>query len=89
MVKLPGYSPDLNPIERLWDRMREEVTRGLCHGSVTQLIAAYDDTRVSALCAEPGIARQTLYRHVDAEGNLRPDDQKLLNSGKQATTKNT
>ena len=40
LVYLPGYSPDLNPIERLWDRMREEVTRGVCHGSVPELIAA-------------------------------------------------
>jgi transposase len=40
VVNLPGYSPDLNPIERLWDWMREEVTRGACHGSVAQLIAA-------------------------------------------------
>ena len=40
LVYLPGYSPDLNPIERLWDWMREEVTRGFCHPSVPELIAA-------------------------------------------------
>src|SRR5262249_18296971 len=40
IVNLPGYSPDLNPIERLWDWMREEVTRGFCHQSVPDLIAA-------------------------------------------------
>ena len=40
VVNLPGYSPDLNPIERLWDWMREEVTRGFCHGSVADLIEA-------------------------------------------------
>jgi transposase len=40
LVFLPGYSPDLNPIERLWDWMREEVTRGCCHRSVAELIAA-------------------------------------------------
>ncbi len=40
IVRLPGYSPDLNPIERLWDWMREEVTRGFCHGSVPELIDA-------------------------------------------------
>ena len=40
VVNLTGYSPDLNPIERLWDWMREDVTRGFCHGSVAQLIAA-------------------------------------------------
>jgi hypothetical protein len=37
LVYLPGYSPDLNPIERLWNWMREEVTRGYCHGSLDEL----------------------------------------------------
>ena len=40
LVFLPGYSPDLNPIERLWGWMRQEVTRGHCHGSVAELTAA-------------------------------------------------
>jgi hypothetical protein len=40
VVNLPGYSPDLNPVERLWDWMREEATRGHCHASVGELIAA-------------------------------------------------
>jgi transposase len=40
VVNLPGYSPDLNPIERLWDGMRTEVTRGFCHGSVAELFRA-------------------------------------------------
>ena len=37
LVALPGYSPDLNPIERLWDWMRDEVTRGHCHSSLKSL----------------------------------------------------
>ena len=40
LIYLPGYSPDLNPIERLWDWMRQEVTRGFCHASVAELTAA-------------------------------------------------
>jgi hypothetical protein len=40
LVFLPGYSPDLNPIERLWDWMREEVTRGHCHASLAALRGA-------------------------------------------------
>jgi DNA invertase Pin-like site-specific DNA recombinase len=31
------------------------------------------ETRVSALCRELGITRQTLYRHVSPDGQLRPD----------------
>ena len=36
------------------------------------------ETNIGALCTELGIARQTLYRHVDPKGELRPDGQKLL-----------
>lgn len=43
------------------------------------------DTKVGVLCSELGITRQTLYRHVDPKGNLRPDGQKLLNGQKPAT----
>jgi DNA invertase Pin-like site-specific DNA recombinase len=45
------------------------------------------ETRIGELCAELGITRQTLYRHVDPKGNLRPDGQKLLSSGKPAAAK--
>jgi hypothetical protein len=36
------------------------------------------ETGVAELCAELGITRQTLYRHVDPQGRLRPDGEKLL-----------
>ena len=36
------------------------------------------DTKISELCAELGITRQTLYRHVSPTGELRPDGLKLL-----------
>jgi transposase-like protein len=35
-------------------------------------------TRVSDLCQELGITRQTLYRHVSPTGELRADGAKLL-----------
>ncbi|HZT44026.1 MAG TPA: recombinase family protein [Chthonomonadaceae bacterium] len=37
-------------------------------------------TNVGDLCKEPGITRQTLYRHVAPDGTLREDGQKLINS---------
>jgi hypothetical protein len=40
------------------------------------------DTRVSALCAELGITRQTLYRHVSPTRELRPDGHRLLNTAR-------
>jgi hypothetical protein len=36
------------------------------------------DTKVSDLCTELGITRQTLYRHVSPTGELRPDGKKLM-----------
>ncbi len=35
-------------------------------------------TKVGELCAELEVTRQTLYRHVDPTGALRPDGEKLL-----------
>ncbi len=36
------------------------------------------ETSVADLCAELGVTRQTLYRHVDPNGTLRADGKKLL-----------
>jgi hypothetical protein len=36
------------------------------------------DTKVSDLCTELGVTRQTLYRFVGPKGELRPDGAKLL-----------
>uniref|UniRef100_UPI003982F011 recombinase family protein n=1 Tax=Gaiella sp. TaxID=2663207 RepID=UPI003982F011 len=36
------------------------------------------DTKISELCTELGVTRQTLYRHVSPTGELRPDGRKLL-----------
>jgi hypothetical protein len=42
-------------------------------------------TNVGEPCAELGISRQTLYRHVDPKGALRPDGEKLLVRKRQPT----
>ena len=33
LVNLPGYSPDFNADEAIWDWAREEVTANLCLGT--------------------------------------------------------
>lgn len=40
VIPLPTYSPDLNPIERLWAWLREEVTRGHCYPDMRALFDA-------------------------------------------------
>lgn len=40
LIQLPGYSPDLNPIEGLWKWMREEVTQHVCHKTLEALFIA-------------------------------------------------
>jgi transposase len=40
VIPLPGYSPDLNPIEGLWKWMREEVTYAYCQPSLDELFKA-------------------------------------------------
>lgn len=37
------------------------------------------ETKVSDLCDELGVTRQTLYRHVSPKGELRADGRKLIN----------
>lgn len=36
------------------------------------------ETKVAELCEELGVTRQTLYRHVSPNGELRPDGEKLI-----------
>jgi transposase len=37
LVPLPGYSPDLMPVEALWRWLREDVTYHHCHASTEDL----------------------------------------------------
>jgi hypothetical protein len=45
-------------------------------------------TKVSTLCQELGITRQTLYRHISPDGQLRADGIKLLNRDNFGERKN-
>lgn len=55
---------------------------------LAQAAMGQPETKIGELCRELGVSRQTLYRHVDPKGNLRPDGQKLL-SRKQAAREET
>jgi DNA invertase Pin-like site-specific DNA recombinase len=45
---------------------------------LAQAAMGQPETRVGELCAELGVSRQTLYRHVGPDGTLRPDGKKVL-----------
>ncbi len=72
---LPGYSPDLNPIEGLWKGMREEVTRGYCQGSMRELFEACK-AFVERIHQNP-IA---LVDRLRPQFELDPEKEKLLSS---------
>ncbi len=47
---------------------------------LAQAAMGQKETKVGELCAELGVSRQTLYRHVDPKGALRLDGEKLVGS---------
>ncbi len=66
LVPLPGYSPDLNPIERLWDWMREEVTRSHRHASLAELRKACQDF-IATINAQPATIIDRLWPKFDLD----------------------
>ena len=59
---------------------------------LAQAVIGKAGTKVAELCAESGITYQTLYRHVDPTGALRPEGEKFFNqlrSKAPATVKST
>ncbi len=52
---------------------------------LTQAAMGQPGTKVGELCAELGVTRQTLYRHVTPQGELRPDGLSVLS--RQKTSK--
>ncbi len=72
LVPLPGYSPDLMPVEALWRWLREDVTYHHCHTSADDLarrVAAFE-TRIN----------QESYALADrlwVKDHLNPDEEKL------------
>ena len=73
VIQLPGYSPDLNPIEGLWKWMREEVTQHFCHPSLHDLFTdclAF----IERINRDPNAIVSRLWPKFD----LDPDYEKLL-----------
>jgi len=68
LVPLPGYSPDLMPVEALWRWLREDVTDHHCHAVAEDLIrrAATFEARLNR---DPVVVADRLWvkDHLDAD----------------------
>jgi transposase len=72
LVPLPGYSPDLMPVEALWRWLREEVTDHHCHASTEDLIRRVATFEVR-LNRDPYVIADRLW----VKDRLDPDEEKL------------
>ena len=73
LIKLPGYSPDLNPIEGLWKWMREDLTQHHCYKYLYQLERACFDF-IDRINLDPEAIISRLWPKFD----LDPDYEKVL-----------
>ena len=71
-MPLPGYSPDLMPVEELWRWLREDVTYHHCHASAEDLTRRVGDFE-ARLNREPFVIADRLW----VKDTLDPDEEKL------------
>jgi hypothetical protein len=72
LAPLPGYSPDLMPVEALWRWLREDVTCHHCHATTDDLTrrgAAFE----AQLNQDPCAVADRLW----VKDHLNPDEEKL------------
>jgi transposase len=69
---LPGYSPDLMPVEELWRWLREDVTDHHCHPSADDLTRRVADFE-ARLNRDPFVIADRLW----VKDTLDPDEKKL------------
>ena len=72
LMPLPGYSPDLMPVEALWRWLREDVTYHHCHASaedLTRRVAEFE----ARLNRDPFVVADRLW----VKDHLNPDEEKL------------
>src|SRR4051794_15721882 len=72
LMPLPGYSPDLMPVEALWRWLREDVTSHHCHASAEDLTRRVADFE-ERLNRDPLVVADRLW----VKDHLDPDEEKL------------
>jgi transposase len=72
LMPLPGYSPDLMPVEALWRWLREDITDHHCHASADDLTRRVADFE-ARLNREPFVIADRLW----VKDRLDPEEEKL------------
>jgi len=72
LMPLPGYSPDLMPVEALWRWLREDVTYHHCHASAEDLTRRVADFEVR-INQDPCALADRLW----VKDQLDPEEEKL------------
>jgi transposase len=72
LMPLPGYSPDLMPVEALWRWRREDVTDHHCHASAEDLTRRGAEFE-ARLNRDPFVVADRLW----VKDHLDPDEEKL------------
>lgn len=72
LAPLPGYSPDLMPVEALWRWLREDVTYHHCHATADDLTR-----RVAAFEAQVNQRPCAVADRLWVKDRLNPDEEKL------------
>ena len=72
LMPLPGYSPDLMPVEALWRWLREDVTYHHCHASAEDLTRRAADFE-ARLNRDPFVIADRLW----VKDQLDPEEEKL------------
>ena len=65
LVALPGYSPDFNPDEAIWDWIREDVTANVCYGTAAK-VREKVDAFFAGLAERKAEVKQRCHRDLQA-----------------------
>jgi transposase len=68
LVALPGYSPDFNPDEAVWDWVREDVTANICFGTAAK-VRDKIDAFFAALASHAADVKRRCRRNLQAEAD--------------------
>jgi len=68
LVALPGYSPDFNPAEAIWEWIREEVTANTCFGTAAR-VRQQVDAFFAGLAERTAEVKQRCRRELQARAD--------------------